>query len=81
MIKTLLKIISKEQFGFVDSNDLKVIEEEMPTLLLLMRFGACREVAEASAVKTIISEKEAAGDISTYLARAWLLSKKHWGVF
>jgi hypothetical protein len=62
MIKTLLKIISKEQFGFVDSNDLKVIEEEMPTLLLLMRFGACREVAEASAVKTIISEKEAAGD-------------------
>jgi hypothetical protein len=62
MINTLLKIISKEQFGFVDSNDLKVIEEEMPTLPLLMRFGACREISEASLVKTIISEKEAAGD-------------------
>ena len=62
MIKTLLKIISKEQFGFVYSNDLAVLEKEMPDIPLLMRFGACREVAEASAVKTIISEKEAAGD-------------------
>ena len=62
MIKTLLKIISKEQFGFVDSNDLAVLEKEMPRMPLLMRFGACREVAEASAVKTIISEKEAEGD-------------------
>tara|TARA_Y100000385_G_C12806427_1_gene514164 strand:+ start:219 stop:512 length:294 start_codon:yes stop_codon:yes gene_type:complete len=62
MIKTLLKIISKEQYGFVLSDDLTVLEKEMPRMHLLMRFGACREVAEASAVKTIISEKEAAGD-------------------
>ena len=59
---TLLKIISKEQYGFVLSDDLAVLEKEMPSTPLLMRFGACREVAEASAVKTIISEKEAAGD-------------------
>jgi hypothetical protein len=26
MIKTLLKILSKEQFGFIDSNDLTVLE-------------------------------------------------------
>ena len=60
--ETLLKIISKEQFGFVDSDDLTLLEEHMPKTLLLMRFGAAREVAEASAVKTIISEREAAGD-------------------
>lgn len=59
---TLLKIVSKQQYGFVLSDDLAVLEEQMPSTPLLMRFGACREVAEASAVKTIISEKEAAGD-------------------
>jgi hypothetical protein len=60
--QTLLKILSKEQYGFVLSDDLVVLEKEMPDIPLLMRFGACRDVAEASAVKTIISEKEAAGD-------------------
>lgn len=62
MIKTLLKIISKEQFGFIDSNDLSVLEKEMPNIPVLMRFGACREVADAYMAKTIISEKEAGGD-------------------
>ena len=62
MINTLLKIISKEQFCFVLSNDLDILEEEMPNLPILMRFGACREVAAAYMVKTIISEKEADGD-------------------
>jgi len=62
MIKTLLKIISKEQFGFIYSNDLEVLEKEMPNLPVLMRFGACREVADAYMAKTIMSEKEAAGD-------------------
>ena len=62
MIKTLLKIISKEQFGFIYSNDLEVLEKEMPNIPVLMRFGACREVADAYMAKTIMSEKEAAGD-------------------
>ena len=62
MIKTLLKITSKEQFGFIDSNDLEVLEKEMPNIPVLMRFGACREVADAYMAKTIMSEKEADGD-------------------
>jgi len=62
MIKTLLKIISKEQFGFIYSDDLEVLEKEMPNIPVLMRFGACREVADAYMAKTIMSEKEAAGD-------------------
>lgn len=62
MIKTLLKIISKEQFGFISPNDLEVLEKEMPNLPVLMRFGACREVADAYMAKTIVSEKEAGGD-------------------
>lgn len=62
MIKTLLKIISKEQFGFIDSNDLEVLEKEMPNIPVLMRFGACREIADAYMAKTIMSEKEADGD-------------------
>jgi hypothetical protein len=62
MIKTLLKILSKEQFGFIYPNDLTVLEKEMPNLPVLMRFGASREVADACMAKTIMSEKEAAGD-------------------
>ena len=62
MINTLLKIISTEQFCFILSNDLDILEEEMPNLPILMRFGACKEVADAYMVKTIISEKEANGD-------------------
>ena len=62
MIKTLLKIISKEQFGFIDSSDLEVLEKETPNIPVLMRFGNSREVADAYMAKTIMSEKEAAGD-------------------
>ena len=62
MIKTLLKILSKEQFGFIYSNDLEELEKEMPNIPVLMRFGACREVADAYMAKTIMSEKEADGD-------------------
>ena len=64
MIKTLLKIISKEQFGFIYSNDLSILEVEMPNLPVLLRFGSCRKQVDAYRAKVEIENQEAYG---TYL--------------
>jgi hypothetical protein len=64
MIKTLLKIISKEQFCFMDANDLSTLEAEMPNLPVLLRFGSCRKQVDAYRAKTEIENQEAYG---TYL--------------
>ena len=44
IIDTLLKVLSKQQFGFVTKDDLDVIKSEMPNLKLLIRCGADRYV-------------------------------------
>ena len=46
-MKTLLKVLSKTQFGFVTKEDLNVLEVEMPNLPLLIRCGCDRYVAQA----------------------------------
>jgi len=61
MIKTLLKIISKEQFCFIDSNDLSILEAEMPNLPVLLRFGSCRKQVDAYRAKVEIENQEAYG--------------------
>jgi len=42
--KTLLKILSKQQFGFITKEDLDVIKVEMPNLPILIRCGCERYV-------------------------------------
>ena len=45
--ETLLKILSKTQFGFVTKDDLDLLKEEMPNLPVLIRCGRDRYVAQA----------------------------------
>ena len=59
---TLLKILSKDQFGFVLSEDLKHLEEHIPKLPLLMRFGFDRLVRNAEDVRSAIELNESNGD-------------------
>ena len=61
-MKTLLKVLSKTQFGYVTKEDLDVLEVEMPNLPLLMRFGCDRYVAQACDTKARIDEVEEKGD-------------------
>ena len=62
MINTLLKVLSKQQFGFVTKEDLDTLEVEMPNLPLLIRCGCDRYVALACDVKAKMNYVEKAGD-------------------
>ena len=62
MIKTLLNILSKQQFGFVLKHDLEVLEADMPSLPLLIRCGAQRYVVQASQAKAKMEAVEKDGD-------------------
>ena len=61
-MKTLLKILSKDQFGFVLKQDLDVLKSEMPSLPLLIRCGRERYVAEAQDTEARMDYVEEAGD-------------------
>ena len=61
-MKTLLKVLSKTQFGFVTKEDLDVLEVEMPNLPLLIRCGCDRYVAQAQDTKARMDYVEETGD-------------------
>jgi len=61
-MKTLLKILSKTQFGFVTKEDLNVLEVEMPNLPLLIRCGCDRYIAQAQDTKARMDYVEETGD-------------------
>lgn len=60
--KTLLKILSKQQFGFITKDDLDVIKVEMPKLPILIRCGADRYVELACHAQKRMGLVEAGGD-------------------
>ncbi len=60
--KTLLKILSKQQFGFVTEQDLDILEIEMPNLPLLIRCGCDRYIAQAQDAKARMNYVEETGD-------------------
>ena len=62
MIKTLLKVLSKQQFGFVTAQDLDVLKSEMPNLPLLIRCGRDRYVAQAQDTEARMNYVEEVGD-------------------
>ena len=62
MINTLLKVLSKQQFGFVTKQDLDILEVEMPNLPLLIRCGRDRYIAQAQDTKTRMDYVEETGD-------------------
>jgi hypothetical protein len=62
MIKTLLKVLSKQQFGFVTKEDLDVLEVEMPNLPLLIRCGCDRYIAQACDTKARMDYVDETGD-------------------
>ena len=61
-MKTLLKVLSKTQFGFVTKEDLDILEVEMPNLPLLIRCGCDRYVAQAQDTKARMDYVEETGD-------------------
>jgi hypothetical protein len=61
-MKTLLKVLSKTQFGFVTKEDLDVLEVEMPNLPLLIRCGCDRYIAQAQDTKARMDYVEETGD-------------------
>jgi hypothetical protein len=62
MIKTLLKVLSKQQFGFVTAEDLDILEVEMPNLPLLIRCGCDRYIAQACDTKARMDYVDETGD-------------------
>ena len=62
MIKTLLKVLSKQQFGFVTEEDLGSLEVEMPNLPLLIRCGCDRYIAQACDTKARMDYVDETGD-------------------
>ena len=62
MINTLLKVLSKSQFGFVTKEDLDALEVEMPNLPLLIRCGRDRYIAQAQDTKARMEYVEETGD-------------------
>jgi len=62
MIKTLLKVLSKQQFGFVTKDDLDLLKEEMPNLPLLIRCGRDRYIAQAQDAEARMRYVEEIGD-------------------
>ena len=61
-MKTLLKVLSKTQFGFVTKEDLDVLEVEMPNLPLLIRCGRDRYIAQAQDAKARMDHVDETGD-------------------
>ena len=62
MIKTLLKVLSKQQFGYITKEDLDALEVEMPNLPLLIRCGCDRYIAQAQDAKARMEYVEETGD-------------------
>jgi len=62
LLKTLLKVLSKTQFGFITKEDLDVLKVEMPKLPVLIRCGAGRYVEYACYVQKRMELVEARGD-------------------
>ena len=62
IINTLLKVLSKQQFGFIAKDDLDVIKAEMPNLPLLIRCGADRYVELACHTQKRMDLVEQSGD-------------------
>lgn len=62
MINTLLKVLSKQQFGFITKEDLDVIKSEMPNLKVLIRCGADRYVELACHAQKRMELVELDGD-------------------
>ena len=61
-MKTLLKVLSKTQFGYVTKEDLDALEVEMPNLPLLIRCGCDRYIAQAQDTKARMDYVEETGD-------------------
>ena len=62
IINTLVKVLSKQQFGFITKDDLDVIKVEMPNLLVLIRCGGERYVELACHAQKRMELVEASGD-------------------
>jgi len=62
IINTLLKVLSKQQFGFITKDDLDVIKVEMPNLLVLIRCGGERYVERACHAQKRMKLVESSGD-------------------
>jgi hypothetical protein len=62
IITTLLKVLSKQQFGFITKDDLKVIKAEMPNLKVLIRCGCERYVELACHAQKRMELVEQQGD-------------------
>lgn len=62
IIKTLLKVLSKQQFGFITKDDLDVIKAEMPNLKVLIRCGCERYVELACHAQRRMELVEDSGD-------------------
>ena len=62
MINTLLKVLSKSQFGFITKEDLDSLEVEMPNLPLLIRCGCDRYIAQAQDITDRMDYVEEVGD-------------------
>lgn len=62
IIKTLLKVLSKQQFGFITKDDLDVIKAEMPNLKVLIRCGCERYVELACHAQRRMELVEDGGD-------------------
>ena len=62
MIKTLLKVLSKQQFGFLTKDDLDVIKVERPSLIVLIRCGGERYLEYAGRAQKRIELVESNGD-------------------
>ena len=62
IITTLLKVLSKQQFGFMSRADLDVITKEMPNLKVLIRCGGERYVELACHAYKRMQLVEESGD-------------------
>jgi hypothetical protein len=60
--KTLLKVLSKQQFGFITKEDLDILKVEMPNLPLLIRCGCDRYIAQAQDTQARMNYVEETGD-------------------
>lgn len=61
-MKTLLKILSKQQFGFITKEDLSDLVDKMPTLKVLIRCGMDRYVTTAYLATQKMAWVEEQGD-------------------
>ena len=62
IMKTLLKILSKTQFGFITKEDLDDLVKKMPNLKVLIRCGRDRYITTAALAEQKMREVEEQGD-------------------